>query len=187
MDEAGESLHVRPIWWVFVLRGVLAALLGIFALIWPTLTLQILVLLVGAYLIADGVMGLVIAWRRMPGAGRLMQPAASVVIGLLLVLWPGESARTLFVILGAAALFIGIGYLITARRYAFDAVDRRLMTGCGVVAAALGLALIVWPGAGVVTLSWMIAAAALLLAAVLIYLGVRFKQLGAARGGGFAP
>ena len=56
MDEARESLHVRPIWWVFVVRGVLAALLGIFALIWPTLTLKVLVLLVGAYLIADGVM-----------------------------------------------------------------------------------------------------------------------------------
>ena len=51
-------MHAGRVWWVFLLRGVLAAALGIFALIWPALTLQILVLFVGAYLIADGVMGL---------------------------------------------------------------------------------------------------------------------------------
>jgi hypothetical protein len=37
--------------------------------------------------------------------------------------------------------------------------------------------LIVWPGAAVVTLSWVIAIAALLMAAVLFFLGMRFKQM----------
>lgn len=178
MDGTTGPAQGGQIWWVFMLRGVLAAVLGVFALLWPTLTLQILVLFVGAYLIADGVMGLVVALRQAATGGRLLQPVVSVVIGLLLVLWPGESARTLFVVLGAAALFIGISYLVTARRYAVDAMDRQLMTTVGVIAAVLGVILIVWPGAAVVTLSWIIAAAALLMAAVLIFLGVRFKQLG---------
>jgi uncharacterized membrane protein HdeD (DUF308 family) len=179
MDAADGSVRGGQIWWVFVLRGVLAAALGVFALIWPTLTLEILVLFVGAYLIADGVMGMVVGLRRAATAGRFLHPVVSVVIGLLLVLWPGESARTLFVALGAAALFIGISYLVTARRYAVDAMDRRLMTAAGVVAAVLGVILIIWPGAAVVTLSWIIAAAALLMAAVLIFLAVRFRQMGA--------
>jgi uncharacterized membrane protein HdeD (DUF308 family) len=177
MDARDEPLHADRLWWNFVLRGVLAAALGIFALIWPALTLEILVLLVGAYLIADGVMGLVVAHRRALSSGRLLHPVVSVAIGLLLVLWPGESARTLFVILGAAAIFIGISYVVSARRYAIDAMDRRLMTGVGVVAVALGVVLMVWPGAAVVTLSWIIAVAALLMAAVLIFLGVRLKQM----------
>jgi uncharacterized membrane protein HdeD (DUF308 family) len=107
---------------------VFAAVLGVFALIWPTLTLEILVLFVGAYLIADGVMGLVVALRRAAPSGRLLQPALSVVIGLLVVLWPSQSARTLFMVLGAGALFIGISYVIAARQYAVDAMGRRLMT-----------------------------------------------------------
>jgi uncharacterized membrane protein HdeD (DUF308 family) len=41
----------------------------------------------------------------------------------------------------------------------------------------LGVILIVWPGAAVVTVSWIIAAAALLMAAVMIFLGVRLRQL----------
>jgi uncharacterized membrane protein HdeD (DUF308 family) len=50
------------------------------------------------------------------------------------------------------------------------------MTGAGVVASLLGVVLIVWPGAGVVTLSWIIAAAALAMAAVLIFLAMRFRE-----------
>jgi uncharacterized membrane protein HdeD (DUF308 family) len=178
MSELWEGSPAGRIWWIFMLRGVLAAALGITALIWPTLTIKILVLFVGAYLIADGVMGLVVASRRAAAPGRWVQPAVSALIGLVLVFWPGESARTLFVVLGAAALFIGISHLITARRFGFDAMDRQLATTVGVSAAILGVILIVWPGVAVVTLSWIIAACALLTGAVLIFLGLRLKQAG---------
>lgn len=177
MDAGREQPPAARVWWIFMLRGVLAALLGIIALFWPTLTLKILVLLVGAYLIADGVMTLVVALRRRASAGRLLQPAVSSVMGLVLVFWPTESARTLFMVLGAAALFMGISYLITARRFGVDAMDRQLMTSAGVLACVSGVVLLVWPGAALVTISWIIAAAALLLAAVLIFLGLRFRQL----------
>ena len=176
MNERREQPLTAQIWWVFMLRGVLAAVLGISALIWPTLTLGILVLFVGAYLIADGVMGLVVSFRRPGASGGLLQPVVSVVVGLVLVFWPSQSARTLFMVLGAGALFIGISYLVSARRYSTGGMDRRLLTTVGVIAALLGVILLVWPGAAVVTVSWIIAAAALVMAAVLIFLGVRFKQ-----------
>ncbi len=176
MNERREQPLTAQIWWVFMLRGVLAAALGISALIWPTLTLGILVLFVGAYLIADGVMGLVVSFRRPGASGGLLQPVVSVVVGLVLVFWPSQSARTLFMVLGAGALFIGISYLVSARRYGTGEMDRQLLTTVGVIAALLGVILLVWPGAAVVTVSWILAVAALVVAAVLIFLGVRFKQ-----------
>ncbi len=177
MNERRQRPLTDRIWWVFMLRGVLAAALGISALIWPTLTLEILVLFVGAYLIADGVMGLVVSVRRPGASGGLLQPVVSAGVGLVLVFWPSQSARTLFMVLGAGALFIGISYLVTARRYGTDGMDRQLMTTVGIIAGVLGVILLIWPGAAVVTVSWIIAAATLLLAAVLILMGVRFKQL----------
>lgn len=177
MSDRWEQPRAAGVWWVFMLRGAFAALLGIFALIWPTLTLEILVLFVGVYLIADGVTRLVVALRRGAPSGRLIQPALSVAIGLIVALWPSQSARTLFMVLGVGALFIGVSYVITARRYAIDAMDRQLTTTGGVIAVVLGVILILWPGAAVVTLSWIIAAAALLTAAVMIFLAVRFRQL----------
>lgn len=177
MSDAAERTMGGPIWWIFVARGLFAGALGIFALFWPSEALSVLVLLVGLYLIADGVMGLVLASRRPPYPGRLLQPVVSVVAGLVLALWPGESARTLFVILGIAVLLIGISYLVTARRFGLDAMDRRLMTSAGAVAAVLGVVLIIWPGAMVVILSWIVAFAALAMAALFLYQGVRFKQV----------
>jgi hypothetical protein len=50
-------------------------------------------------------------------------------------------------VLGAGALFIGVSYLVTARRYGVGGMDRKLMTTVGIAAA------------------------------VLIFMGVRFKQL----------
>jgi uncharacterized membrane protein HdeD (DUF308 family) len=186
MNEWRENTLTDQIWWVFMLRGALAAALGISALIWPTLTLEILVLFVGAYLIADGVMGVVVSVRRPAASAGLLQPLVGVAVGLVLVFWPSQSARTLFMVLGAGAVFIGISKLVSARRYAVGGTDRRLMTTVGMAAGVLGVILLLWPGAAVVTVSWIIATAALLTAAVLVFLGVRIKQ-SKLRVGGIPP
>ena len=42
-------------WWAVASRGVFAILYGVIALVWPGLTLEILVLFFGAYVLVDGV------------------------------------------------------------------------------------------------------------------------------------
>ena len=51
-------------WWVMAVRGAAALLFGIVALIWPQITLTVLVLLFGAYALVDGVLALVTAFSR---------------------------------------------------------------------------------------------------------------------------
>jgi uncharacterized membrane protein HdeD (DUF308 family) len=46
-------------WWLIVLRGVIAILLGLAAFLWPGLTWLALVLLFGIYAIADGLLSLI--------------------------------------------------------------------------------------------------------------------------------
>jgi hypothetical protein len=46
-------------WWTFAVRGVVAVIFGLLALIWPAQTLVILVLLFGAYAFLDGVFAIV--------------------------------------------------------------------------------------------------------------------------------
>ena len=48
------SAKLGDIWWAFMLRGVFAGVLGIFALIWPTPTFTILTRVIGLYCLADG-------------------------------------------------------------------------------------------------------------------------------------
>lgn len=153
-------------------------MLGICALIWPTLSLGILVSLVGLYLLADGVAGLVAAWRASERGPQLLQGVVGIVVGTVLLFWPGASVRTLLVVFGAWTVFFGITQIIEACRLAPEDTDRGSLTGIGAIATVAGLVLIFWPGTGVVTIAWAIAVAALVVAALLIFLALCLKRLG---------
>ncbi len=80
-------------------------------------------------------------------------------------------------VFGAWALFTGVSQIVAARRANVDDTDRGLMTSIGGTVAVIGLVLLIWPGGGVVAISWFIAFAALLFAALLIFLALRLKRL----------
>lgn len=61
-QPAGWNPIAREIidrWWLLALRGVASILLGIAAFVWPGITLLVLVILFGAYLLVDGVLAVV--------------------------------------------------------------------------------------------------------------------------------
>ena len=66
---------------------------------------------------------------------------------------------------------------MAARRASVDDAARGLMTGIGATVAVIGLVLLIWPGSGVVAISWVIAFGALLFSALMIFLGLRLKRL----------
>src|SRR4051794_19673711 len=58
---AGEKLG--EIWWAFMLRGILAAVLGFVALFWPTGSMGVFLRVVGLILLADGVTAVAVLLR----------------------------------------------------------------------------------------------------------------------------
>lgn len=82
----------RGLWWVIVLRGVLAIVFGIIALIAPAAALTGIVIILGAYLLVDGAIEIVQAIRSR-GADRrwgwlLLQGVVSLLGGLAALLLP---------------------------------------------------------------------------------------------------
>jgi uncharacterized membrane protein HdeD (DUF308 family) len=171
------SSTLGDIWWAFMLRGVFAGMLGICALIWPTLSFTILTRLVGLYLLADGLPALLGALRASASGTYLVQAIVSLVAGGVLLVLPSASARTLLMVFGGWALFTGVSHILAARRANVEDTDRGPMTTMGAVVTVVGLVLLIWPGTGVVALSWIIALAALLFAALLIFLALHLKRL----------
>jgi len=175
--RAGVSNKLGSLWWAFLLRGVFAIALGIFALFWPSQSLSVLVFAVGLYCVADGATGLVGALRFPELREHLVQALLVLGIGTVLVFWPAATLRTLLVLLGAAALIAGIGQILTARRLPTDDPERGAIMTIGITAALVGLVLAFWPGSGIAVISWVIGIAVILIGALLIYLGSRFKRL----------
>ena len=165
------------IWWSLMLRGLLAVLLAISALFWPQATLSLLFRLVGLYVLLDGALNLVWAFRNGEVGAYLVPGLISLIIGAVLLFWPSMTGKLLLTIVGIWLLFQGGSLLLAASRSYPDDPDRGLLINMGIVITIIGLVLVIWPGTGIVAISWAIAIAALVIGALLIFLALRLHQV----------
>ena len=171
------SNKLDDIWWWFMIRGIMALCLAVVALFWPDKTIGILVNLLGAYLLFDGVVGAIGAVRSDGKSGFPVFAMVSIVVGAILIFWTGISVRLFLTLMGLWALLQGSGMFLSNRSSDSDAESRRLFGTVGAVLAVIGLILIVWPSTGVVAISWLIAFVALVIGCVLIFVATRLRRI----------
>src|ERR1700704_4177013 len=114
-----DQLLLRS-WWMLALRGAAALLFGILALIWPGITLLVLVALFAAYALISGGAAVVASIRnRNSDKGWwliLLLGLVSLVAGVIAVFNPGITILVLVVLMGANALVTGILDIVVAIR-----------------------------------------------------------------------
>lgn len=170
----GATSHL---WWALMIRGVLALGLGLSALIWPKMTLGLLVQLIGAYALLDGITGLIGSLRDRDLSSYLLPALVSLAVGAVLLFWPGMTVKWLLIALGILVLLHGTSLLLAGRSTQQGDPDRGLLMTMGTVLAVIGLVLIIWPGAGAVTISWLVAALAFVVGAMLVFLALRLRKV----------
>ena len=175
-------------WGALAVRGVAAVLFGLAALIWPGLTLWVLIVLYGAYAIVDGVFAIV-AGLRTTGSGQLRwllvaEGTLGIVAGLIAVFWPGVSAVVLLYIIAFWAIFGGLLRIVGAVLLRREIDNEWTMALSGVLWVLLGIGLFVVPGAGLLSLAWLIGIFALGAGITLIALAFRVRSQGSSGAGG---
>ena len=174
-------------WVGLAVRGVAAVLFGLAALIWPGLTLAVLIILYGAYAVVDGVFAIVAGLRAGSGTGKWLfvaEGALSILAGLIAVFWPGVSAVFLLYIIAFWAIFGGLLRIVGAVLLRREIENEWTMALGGVLWVLLGIVLFVLPGAGLLSLSWLIGIFALGAGITLIVLAFRVRSQGSSRTGG---
>src|SRR5262245_7645921 len=111
-ERLRASLAAR--WWARVLRGALSMLFGVAMLVWPDVSLLVLVVFVGAWLFADGLLALALAFTRAHKRFQVLDGAVGVAIGLLAILHPNVSGLTLIVIVAVWAIARGVLQMLLA-------------------------------------------------------------------------
>ena len=167
---------LKNLWWYLILRGVFALALGAFALFWPSLSISVLVTVVGIFCLIDGGIGLAFSLRDSEYREYLAVALLTLIIGAVLVIWSTTAVKFILVLFGAWLVFVGGGQIISGRRLKEGDPNRGLLMILGSVAAVVGLVLIVWPGTGIVVLTWGIAAAAIVQGVQSIYLATRLSK-----------
>jgi len=175
--RSGVSEKLGDLSGSIMLKAILIGVLGLCVIVWPTTSFGLLVVAIAVLLIVDGLIGIFSVMRANERGAFLGQSFLSIAIGAILLFWPGASVKTLFFLLGAWSLLHGIMLLWSLRELPEDDPYRSTQRTVGIILAVIGAVLLIWPGAGVVTLSWMLGLAALVIAGVLFWLSQRMKRL----------
>ena len=179
-------------WWSVALRGVLAVVFGVVALIWPDITLRALVLLYGFYALVDGLLALaallvggnLVRERR---GWLIVEGVAGIAAGVIAFLWPEITALVLLYLIAAWAIATGVLEIAVAIWLRRELRGEWLLALGGIVSVVFGVFLIVRPGEGAVAVVWLIGLFAILFGAALIGLGLRLRRLGGALQGSAWP
>ena len=165
-------------WWALLLRGIAAVLFGLAALFWPGLTLFVLIVFFGAYALVDGILALVAGIRGSMGSRWLLlaEGVLGVLAGLVAFFWPGMTALVLLFVISAWAIFTGLLKVIMAIAFRREIENEWLMGLSGVLSVLFGVVIAVLPGAGLLSLVWLVGIYALIFGFALIVLGFRARS-----------
>jgi uncharacterized membrane protein HdeD (DUF308 family) len=168
-------------WWVLAVRGGLAVLFGILAILVPGAALTALVTLFGVYALVDGVFALLTAARFTHTDERwgllVIEGIVGVVAGIVSFAHPAATALALVYLVAAWAILTGLVEIAAALRLRKVIAGEWALGALGVISLLLGIGLLAAPRAALITLVWMIGAYALLFGLGLLSLAWRLRRL----------
>lgn len=168
-------------WWVLILRGLFAIVLGLMALAWPDITVFVIVTIIGAFLLLDG---LIEIWVGFIGRGQQPEWWTDALLGILAVLagiailaWPGVTTLGLMIFIGASFVVYGATMVYQAIRLRAELANEWLVLGTGALSVLLGIGFIAVPRAGAAALGLLTGASLVVLGVLLIVIGWKLRGI----------
>ena len=157
-----------------ILAGLLALLIGFVLLFWPVKTLVTVVWLFGIFALLYGFIRLGEGiFRRMEGSQKawyLIGGITSILLGILLIAWPGATLLIIVWLIAIRAIIVGIMEMIIG----LSDRDARMLTWIGVLNIIFGLVVFFFTAASVTLLVWLIAF--YLIAIGIVEIATSFRQ-----------
>lgn len=174
--------YASKVWWLPVLRGVVAVLLGLMLCFWPGATVLVMVYVFGFMSIFDGLFASIAALmeRHEPNWGwRLAAGVLGIVLGIVVVSWPAATVLVVYYFIAAWMLIIGITAVagaIAGRKIPDSGWGWTL--AWGIMAIILSILLVAFSGTGVMTLVFLFAFFTVVQGIALIVAGFVIRSAG---------
>lgn len=163
---------------MWIVRGIASILFGVLTILRPGASIAALVFAYGVYALVDGALLVGFGFRHEGNkVPYVVRGLLGIGAGLVAFLWPGLTALSLYLLVGAWAITAGaveIGIAIAARK---EGASVGGLVAAGLLSLACGVALLALPLAGVLALVGWIAAYAVLNGIALVVAGVRIRSL----------
>src|SRR3989442_7421719 len=168
-------------WWVPVIRGIAAIVFGVIAFVYPGLTVAVLVLLFGAWVLVDGIFRVIgsIGHRASDKEWGfdLIIGIMGIIIGFLTFHAPRITALALIIYIAAWALMIGATEIALAIKLRREIKGEWFLILMGLLSIAFAVMLLWNPLVGAAALIWIIAWYAVIFGVLGIFLGFRLRSL----------
>ena len=176
-------------WWALALRGAIAILFGLAALLRPGIALDALILLFGAYALVDGVFAIVGVFGGTRGGTPrwllFLEGIAGILAGLIAFVLPGLTAVLLLYLIAVWAIITGISEIAMAIRLRKEIRGEWALIVGGAFSVLFGVILaVIGPVAGLLSLIWLIGVYALAFGILILItaLQVRGRDAGSTNG-----
>jgi uncharacterized membrane protein HdeD (DUF308 family) len=164
-----------------IARGVLALIVGIIAIAWPSVTILALVILFAVYCFMDSIIAASRAFSSDgagPVIGHLLLALIDVAAGVVAIVWPGPTALVLVIVVAVWAFVTGFFELFVAFQSGETAGTRAFFILAGLVSIAFGVVLVARPDIGAVTLALLFGLYSMIYGVSMIVVGVDARRTG---------
>ena len=167
-------------WWKVLLRGLAAIMFGILVWLLPGISLAVLVLLFGAFVLVDGILGV---WLAIDGRKEyedwwvlLLWGLLGIGVGVLTFMSPGVTGLALLFFIAAWAIATGVLEIVAAIRLRREIKGEWLLILGGLLSVMFGALLMAQPGVGALALIWLIGTYAVIFGIVLVILAFKTRS-----------
>ena len=167
-------------WWALVLQGLLVLVLGILAMTYPDITLEIFLMLFGALVLIQGIFAIigsfVVKAEDPMWVLLLIGGIVSVILGSVALFWPDLTAIILLWLIGAWALVVGLVMLIYAIKVRkAEVAGKEVQAVLGIIGIVFGLVTFAWPEETALTIVWIIGLFAVIFGILFMIIGFMVK------------
>lgn len=166
-------------WKVLVVRGVIGVAFGVMAMVWPDLTVLVLVVLLGIWALVEAVTQGAAAFSS--GADASMRilyglsALAALIAGLFAILRPGMAAVTITWVIGIW-LIVRAAFGVAAAFSRTRETSRGMLLVGAAIDVVLGLLLVANPGRAALDIAWLLGLIAVIWGVVFIVAGILARK-----------
>ena len=176
--QAMSSLLAQN-WWAVALRGVFAIIFALIAFFSPGATLLSLVWVFAAYMLVDGVFGIVSGIRAASNNQRwgllILEGILNILVGVIAFVMPGLTVLFFVTLIAVWSLITGVLMIVAAFKLNPE-YGRGWLIFSGIVSVLFGIALLIAPLVGAVVLTWWLGAYALVFGIGLLVLAFKLRR-----------
>ena len=167
-------------WWVTVLRGAVSLAFAAVAFLMPAFTFNVLVMTIGVFLLADGLLAAWSGWRLRVDDDdwwvAALEGLLGIGLGIATLANPEISAVLLISLIAMWFLVTGAFEIILAFRIRKEIENEWQLALAGAISMAVGVLMLVQPNAGAVSIAWWIGLYALFFGVLMVGLGIRLRR-----------